>query len=805
MRQNLCAALRSLNQARAFAATAILTLGVGIGLAAAVFTVADTFLIRKLPVRDQDRLIVLWARLRDGSLDNYPLRLSEARDFARRSRTLDRVEFFARWGALPLPFRDGDRVFRLRRAVVSGGFFDLLGARPVLGRGLRLEDDVHGAAPVAVLSYGAWQRNFGGDPHVIGRPLVVHESGEAETIVGVMPQGLDYPRGTEVWLPLVPGLQPLGNDPEYAELDLIGRLAADASLDAARAELNAYLARADAPWWHRQLTAVAHSLVTVALGDARPAVVAFAAAAAVLLLITCINVANLLLVRGLARVREMAVRSALGASRLRLMVQLLSESMLLASAGGVLGLLFAIGAVKAFVAMAPAELPRLDEIHINGTVVGAAVCLTTIVTLLFALVPALTTSGVDVQAALRSGTRQTGVSRRFRTGTEALVAGQVALAVIVVAAAGLITRSLIKLERLDLELDPSRLAIVELALPFPQTIGETVKERALLDRLLPAVSALPGVRAVTPVLIHPFSGVGAFDGRPTAEGQTPDEARRNPMLNIEVVAPNYFTTLGIPLVRGRAFTAADRQDGPPVVILSEAAARHYWGDSDPIGRRLTMDSMKATVVGIVPETRYRDLREARPTIYFAIQQGLFPVAPTTLAIRLDRPPDRVIPAIRGTISEVAQNVAVASAATFGELLDVPRAQPRLNALLLSTFAAAALLLAAVGLYAVMATMVRQRTRELGVRLALGARAVDLMRLVMHRGVVVAAVGSFVGLVAALGVNRMLSSLLFQVSPTDPVTLGIVTATLLIVAAVATLVPARWTTRIDPVIALRTDA
>jgi putative ABC transport system permease protein len=805
MRETLRQALRSFAHARGFAVTAIITLGVGIGLATAVFTVANAFLLRPLPVRDQSRLVVLWAAMRDGSLDNFPLRLSEAREFARRTQTLEGLAFFARWGALPIHVREGGRVFRLRRALVSGEFFAVLGARPALGRALGNADDVPGAQPVVVISYGAWQRNFGGDPHVIGRSLALYESGERRTIVGVMPQGLDYPRGTEVWAPVVPAAKPLGDDPAYAELDLLGRLRPNESMESARAELNAFIARSGGPAWRRQLTAVAHSFVSVALGEARPAVLAFAGAALLLLLITCVNVANLLLVRGLSRIREIAVRSALGASRARLVRQLLAESGLLALAGGVLGLVLAAMGVRVFVALAPAELPRLDEIHVNGIVIGAALCLTTATMFLFALAPALATSGVDVQTALRSGARQAGTSRRFRLITEALVGGQVAMALVVLAAAALITRSLIKLETLDLELDPSRLVIVELVLPFEQQIGQQQKELALLDRLLPRIAAIPGVKAVTPVLIHPFSGVGAYDGQPTAEGQTPDEARHNPMLNIEVVAPNYFETLGVPVLRGRPFSDTDRRGAASVAILSESAARHYWPTGDPIGRRLTMGpDMRATIVGIVPDTRYRDLREARPSIYYALRQELFPVAPTTLVIRSNGVPALVVPAVRRAITEVDPNVAMASAASFKTLLDTPRAQPRLNALLLSTFALSALLLAAVGLYAVMATMVRQRIRELGVRMALGATPLELMRMVVRRGVLVATAGAAVGLAMALLTNQMLDSLLFQVSTTDALTLGIVTACLLAVAASASLIPARWTTRIDPVVALRTE-
>jgi predicted permease len=804
--QNVRVGIRGLRRTPGFALTAILTLAIGIGLATAVFTVAEAFLLRPLPVRDQDRVVVLWGVKPDGRFDNFPLLLPDARDFATQVRSLERVEFFAYGGALSLPIRDGSNVFHVRRALVSGGYFHLLGTPPVLGRTLLPEDDVAGAAPVAVLSHGAWHRYFGGDPQVIGRRIVMYESGLAHAIVGVMPVGLDYPRGTELWAPIIPNSGPLGDYPVYAELNVLGRLRPRASAADARAELTRYFARPGAPQWTRDVRGVVHSLTNATLGDVKPAVLAFATAAGLLLLITCINVANLLLVRGLTRVREIAVRSALGAGRGRIVGQLITESALLAISGGILGTALALFAVDGFLAFAPPGMPRLDEIHVNGTAIAGAVAITAVVTLLFALVPAVITSRVELQDALRAGSRQSGASRRFRRGTEALVVGQVALALLILSAAGVIARSLTKLEQVDLALEPSRLLIAELAVPY-EGFGDTRKQIALIDRLLPRLEAIPGVSAVSPVLTAPFVAAGGVFGQLAAEGQTDDEAARNPMLIFDVVTPNYFSTFGIRVLRGRHFSDEDREGAPPVVVISESAARHYWPGADPIGKRLTWGESGesgATVVGMVPETRYRDLRDPRPTVYFPLRQSSFPTAPMTLAVRTGGRSASLVPAIRRVIRETEPGVELASAAPFATLLERPLAQPRLNALLLEVFAGAAVALAAVGLFGVMAAMVRQRTRELGVRMALGATAANVERLVLRRGMALAVIGTSVGLLGALAANRLLAAMLFEVSPTDVPTLGLAVMLLLAVAALASIIPARSSTRIEPVVALQAE-
>jgi len=332
-----------------------------------------------------------------------------------------------------------------------------------------------------------------------------------------------------------------------------------------------------------------------------------------------------------------------------------------------------------------------------------------------------------------------------------------------------------------------------------------VKQRILLDRLLPRVRAIPGVRAVSPVVAAPFAGPGGWDGKFAAEGQSAEQAAANPMLNMEVVTPDYFATLGIAVRRGRLFTDADREGAPPVVVVSESVVRLYWGTDDPIGKRLRIGEnleRAVTVVGVVPDTRYRDLREARPSVYFPMRQPFFPFEPLTLAIRTTGPPAELVPTIRRVIAEAEPGVALASAAPFGSFLAGPLAQPRMNALLLGVFAGSAVALAAVGLFGAMATMVRQRTRELGVRMALGATAGDLRGMVMRRGLTIAGVGSVLGVFGALLANRLLVTLLYDVTPTDLATLTAVTGLLVGVAALASLIPAQSSARVDPMVALR---
>lgn len=801
----LRSSIRALARAPRFALTAGAILALGIGLSTAVFTVADALLLRRLPMRDQDRIVTLWGEKRDGSIANWPLDLRDTRQFARTARTLRDVGYVAYEGAWPIAIRDGSELTRLRRALVSGNYFMVLGTPPVLGRTLRPEDDVVGAAPVAVISYALWQHLFGGDPAVLERTLFAEEFGTRYRIVGVMPRGLEYPNGSDFWAPYVPAR--VGSETDttaYTALDLVARLAPRASTVDAAHELSAFYTRRGASADSRELRGVAQPLPRVMLGDARPALLIFGAAASLLLLIACMNVANLLLVRGLARGREMAVRAALGAPRSRVAAQLLSENAILALVGGVAGIGIAALVVKVFLAFAPDEIPLVGRVGLDAPALGAALMITTLAALFFGLAPALVLSRVDAAAEiLRGGTRSSGSQAARRAG-EALVGGQVALAVLLLSAAALIGQSLLNLEHADLEFDGSHLLVAELAIPYDQ-YNSTARLLPVTRALLSELRSTPGVRDVSPVVAMPFSGNGGWTGRGRTEDQSKEQAARNPMFNMEVVTPGYFRAFGIPVQRGRAFTDDDREGAPRVVVVSEGTARRYWPGQDPIGKRLIGGSKPDeayTVIGVVPDTRYRDLRDALPSVYYAFDQSEFPFAPTTLAIRAAGSPAALVPTIRRVIDGTAPGIRVASAAPFESYMRGPLAQPRLNTFLLAVFAAAAAVLAAIGLFAVMSTMVRQRAHEIGIRMAIGATAAEILTMVMGRGLTIAGAGTAAGLIGALAVNRSLGSLLYGIGAGDTRTLIGVVGLLAVVALLATFGPARWSARVDPASALR---
>jgi predicted permease len=552
--------------------------------------------------------------------------------------------------------------------------------------------------------------------------------------------------------------------------------------------------------WQRQARGAAQPLEDVILGDTRSAVLLVALAAALLLFLTVLNVANLLLVRALGRVKELVVRSSLGASRGRIGAQLLAESGLLAVAGGVTGVAVAVASVELFLTLVPAGFPRVEEVGVNVASLVAALSLTTLATVASGLAPFLFATRVRARDVLRSGSHHTG--RRTRTVGEALVIGQIGFAAATLCAAGLVTRSLIELQTLDLAFDRGNLLVATLVMPEGALSGSE-RRRAVLDEVVAGVGALREVIEVTPVWAVPFVGAGGgIDARVSTPELTAADPDGSPVVNMEIVAPNYFAMLRMPVLRGRPFGDEDRTGSVPVAVVSSSLARRLWPDRDPIGQRLVMGSFEATVVGEVPDTRYRDVRTARPTLYLPLGQA--PVIPSTLLVRTVESTSAIIPVLRGVVAAVHPDLTLVDASSLDTMLEAPRAQPRLNAAVLALFAGTALLLAGMGLFSTIATMVRQRTREIGIRMTLGATPRNVRARVLLRGVFLATVGGALGIAGALAASRLFSALLFEVSPTDPLTLIVVGVTLLGVAAVASSAPAWAGSRISPAVALSSD-
>ena len=822
LRRDLSYSARSLRRALTLSITVVLILGLAIGMSSAMFTVFQSVLLARLPVTQQERVVEL-SGVAGGAASEVPILPAQMRRLREQSHTLRAVAGLAHWRVLGEALADGDRRVVLREAVVTDDFFNVLGADPVLGRFFRQGDAVPwganatGAGVPIVLSHSAWQHAFGGDRSVIGRQLRSPKMSWVMTVVGVAPAGLDYPRGVEFWVAA-----------EYGSLDVVARLAPTATPEAARKEFEAFLAHDPDEIRYigaNALGAQVHTLTEMVTGDARPALLALSAAVALLLVLACTNVGNLLLLRAVGRAREMAIRRAIGASASDLVRQLLTESVLLALVGGALGVTFARVLLDALVRLAPSGLPRADLITLAGTPMLTSALVTGVTVILFGVVPSVAAARVDLSSPLRSDARSGTEGRRLRRVRQMLVVSQIALAVVVLAGAGLLVRSLERLASLDMGYATDHLTMLNFSLPWRQYAvdcrpkGSSVLAAtdsamwsrcaattnfAAHERVMTGVRAVPGVVSVSPEAVPPFLGSNVWMGRFGAQQQSDAEARANPWFGFDAVGPDYFGTIGVAIIDGRPFTDADREDAPRVAVITESVARRLWPHESAVGKRLregedhTPDSL-ITVVGVARDFHYREHRVSTSTIFRPYRQVL---AQGYLVVRT-----------RGAANANAFSRAVESAgggATFiraqsmDDLISPQLATPRFDAMLLSIFALAAVVLAAVGLYGVMASAVNQQTRELGVRMALGATSSGLRNMVMRQAMTVAGIGTAVGLAGAVAGSRLLTSMLFETTPSDPATLGGVVVLLLLIAVGAAYLPARRATMIDPARALRAD-
>jgi putative ABC transport system permease protein len=797
---DLAHAVRRLARRPAFAAVATATLAVGIGAATALFSVAHAVVLRPLPYAHPERLVMLWQQDLDRGQPFVEMSYPAFHDWRAANPVFEDLAGLMSTNESWTLAGRGEPV-ELTGRLVSWSFFQVMGVPPALGRTLLPEDDRRGAGRVVVLSHDLWRNRFGGDPRAVGASIVL--DGEPFTVVGVMPRGFAYPAGADLWTPLLPGVPALAETPGIFWMSAIGRLKAGVSLDRARRDMRAF-----ATWYNRDkyqapgITAVVTPLQEIVLGPARPTLLALLAATGIVLLVACANVAALQLVQTEERAPELGLRAALGASGARLVRCLLAESLVLGALGGSLGVVAALAGTPALVALSPARVPRLDEAHLDGTALAFALSVTLLTVAATALAPALSLRGRPLREGLLGGSRTLASGgSRLRT---ALVAGEVALALMLLVGAGLLVRSFIALRRVPLGFDAERVTAVEAG---PSERLGLAEQRAYVDALLARLRALPGVESAAAVTLRPLWGTVGMDWPFTLEGQSPKDAERNPLLNFETVTPDYFRTMGIPVRQGRAFDERDCEGQPGVVIVGETLARRAWPGQDPVGQRLKLplpgteyDDQWLTVVGVVGDARYRELTATRLDLYMPYGQSNHPLRHVVLRTRRKTAglPAAILRVLRDDDPSQPAPRIVGMSDAVSAALGIPRFAARV----LSAFGLVALLLAALGLYGLVAYSVSRRTREIGVRVALGARPADVARLVLGDGVRPALAGVVLGLAGALLASRLLMELLFGVAPTDLVTLAGASALLVVVAGLAAAVAARRALGLDPAATLR---
>ncbi len=815
LRQDIKGALRALWKSPGFAAVALLTLSLGIGATSAIFSVVKAVLLTPLPYEAPEQRVMLWSKW--VSFEKTWVSNQEVFDYRELARTMSDV---ALWANTSQNLTDAGEPVRLTVGLVSSNTFDVLGTRPVIGRTWTADDDRPNGPPVAVLGYGLWQAQFGGDRTLIGRRIMLNDI--PVEVVGVMPEGFRLPSDftqdaaepTELWRPLRidPARLNRSNHGFYAS----AVLAPGQTPETATAELQAITRQLTAQGAYppqMQFTAFAVGLDDEIRGALRPAMWLLMGAVGFLLLIACVNVANLLLARGDARVREMAVRTAIGASPKHLVRQLFTESVVLAMAGAVLGLGLASVALRVLTSVDPTSLPLVAPVRLDLTVITFTLVVAVVTTLLFGLAPALRTLHVDLVDSLRDGGQNATVGRRGQRLRGALVAVEVALAVVLVIGAGLMIRTLGALADIDLGFNPDRVLTMRVTIPASKyRTNENVAN--FFDELQKRVNSLPGIDAAGIVRALPLAtAVGDYfidvDGFAESPGR---EARGD----LQVVSHGAFEAMGTRLVRGRWFTAADTMASVPVAVVNETMARTYWTDpAAVIGGRIRLGSATArpwaTVVGIVADERHNGvtgiIREKFfiPHIQWPVATaGGDPIRSVFVVARTTGDPLSVAGAVRGEIRHMDPSLPVANVRSMNDVVATALATPRLTGFLLAAFAAIALALAAVGIYGVLAYLVSQRTQEIGVRLALGADRSQVLGMVLRHGLSLAAIGIVIGLVGAFALTRLMQGLLYEVRPHDPITFVAVTAVLLFIALMASYLPARRATRVSPIIALRAE-
>src|SRR5262245_17375828 len=810
--QDLRYGARMLLKKPGFTLIAVLTLALGIGANTAIFSVVNAVLLRPLPYAEPERLVALWESNTQRPESRNSISYPNFFDWRAQSKSFERV---ASYYTNDMALTGIATPVNLRSAVVSPELFATLGVKPLLGRWFVAEEEKPGIR-AAIINHGLWQRQFGGDPNTVGRAVTLN--GKQFNVVGVMPAGFQFPieaEPIEVWV--TSSIDGEKTDPKEAAqneqrgahfLQAVGRLKPGVTLEQSQAEMNVIGANLEKQYpdsntrhgvklipYHNDLVHDYSEALWLILG-----------AVGCVLLIACANVANLLLARATARYKEIAVRAALGADRWRVIRQLLTESLLLSLCGGLLGLFLAWWGSEMLVRLIPEDVPRLTEINLDRWVFGFTFLISVVTGLVFGLVPALQASKIELTEAMKEGARAAGAGGRGRL-RGALVVAEIAIALVVLIGAGLLLQTFRRLQHVDLGFDTHNILTAAVELPdarYPKPEQATAFYQTLLDR----VKAMPGVEAVSAVVPQPLSGdtmMISFD----IEGRNIPKGER-PVSHFRSISLDYFSVMKIPLLAGRAFTERDDAHSPGVVIVNETFAKRHFPNENPIGKHVKPgiafegEPVWREIVGVVKDVKHRQSlgRDYEPEYYLPHAQ--MPINSMNLIVRATKDPRSLARSLQHEVQSLDRDIPVFRIKTLEQYLGVAVAQPKFNALLLSLFAGLALLLTAMGLYGVMSYSVVQRAQEIGIRIALGARNGDVLKMVLRHGLKLTALGLLIGLAAAYALTRYMQSLLFGVKPTDPLTFAAIALLLVAVALLACWVPARRATEVDPLEALRTE-
>ena len=793
--------IRMLFKSPSFTVVAILTLTLGIGANTAIFSAVNSVLLRPLPYKTPDRLAMLWNDNRRLSLREDLTSYANFVDWRGQSRLFEDMAPFAEMGADVTGVDKPYEVFGWR---VGSHLFSILGVSPALGRGFTDQEEQPGHGREAILSHALWRERFGADRNIVGKKMIM--DGDPYVIVGVMPASFQFPdKRAEIWTPLAVSEKTKANRGGLW-LHVLGKLKPGASIEQARAEMNLIGSNLERqyPPTNRGYGIWVVLLLNQVVGNLRTGLLVLFAAVAFVLLIACANVANLFLARGAGREREIAVRAALGAGRVRLIRQLLTESLVLAIPAGLAGLLVAYGGLRALIALAPSDMPRLDEITMDGRVLWFALVASFVSALFFGLMPALRISRADLNESLREGGRSLTGGRRATLLRSSLLVAEVALSVVLLAGAGLMIRSLVHLRGLDPGFDSSNILTMQLSAPYAK-FQKATDINALYDRVLTRLHAIPTVQSaglITDIFLSttPNSGIFTVEGKPLPPPEQATEA------TLDSISLDYFQTLRVPLIRGRFFDVRDQANSTPVALINETMARRFWPGENPVGKRFHFgwgnDNPRwLTVAGVVGDMRRQGLDKlARVETFEPLSQQVR--SDLNLAIRTAHSPMKMAGTVQSELRAVEKDLVIQKVMTLDDQIGDSLAQRRFQTWLLGLFSGVALLLAAIGIYGVMYHSVTQRTHEFGVRVALGASVGDVMRMVLTQAALLVIGGAAIGTLAGLLLTRLLSSLLYGVGTADPLTYLTVFLVLIASALVASFLPARRATRVDPMVALR---